>query len=647
MERFILNIIILKFCVNFNEALICESKRIIYDKNLVLSIGNSLSNITVIYDFSDISEIQCNVTSDFIFVIPRQPVNLQINKYMLEVLKMKYISLYNYKGILLFETGYQFFTLSYFSMYFSNLDFYFNDSIINSNCSYINFLRTKMQFNIMYKKAYFSKGVKYSNKYCVEIFDIFKFELLNFGQLTNTFLRRNYFNIIKGRYFKKMSYYPVNLYLEMYQLDITSDLLNENLFKKLEKLVIQGTISFIEANIFRSMELNHIIFNIDNLRQVLHKSSNILNFKNSYIQVVFLNTNNYDFQDQDYCVFKRIFKVVNFVLRKDKNNCSCTLKLLIYSTYSLREYYQNYINQYSLLLKNNNVSIDICFDYNMSMCNYTYLNNFCTGYVSDSTQTNYAMYLNFYNIGHFLNIYEFISQIIFLPFLSIIGIFLSIFSNKIVLIILSKKESENNLFKFLFINNCFNICYCIMMLLKLTNKCIINNGIYCPSYYKTDFVQYFDIYIIKYSASAIKLSSCITEFLISYSRLQGILSKKVSNPNNRSKFSYKNYFICILLISLLISLVKKVQYKINYGRSFIYSELIEAQYFTSYDIRFLNHYFNSITSFSFPYDDLDKNFCKKNDNDSTYVKFENCSILKYFLYAYYVLADLLLFVMIF
>lgn len=73
------------------------------------------------------------------------------------------------------------------------------------------------------------------------------------------------------------------------------------------------------------------------------------------------------------------------------------------------------------------------------------------------------------------------------------------------------------------------------MLLSLANKCIVDNGIYCPDYNKYDFMQYFDIYVVKYILTVLKLSSGISELMISCSRYITITSKKVTNNNNFKK----------------------------------------------------------------------------------------------------------------
>lgn len=181
------------------------------------------------------------------------------------------------------------------------------------------------------------------------------------------------------------------------------------------------------------------------------------------------------------------------------------------------------------------------------------------------------------------------------------------------------------------------------MPLTLVNKCITINGIYCPSFYMNDIIQYFDIYILKYFASAMKLCSCITELAISFSRFKNI---KKLNQTNMTSSSHKLYIIILLSVTLAINVIKRLEYGLNHS------------YFNSEALNFFSRKIltdssvktdvSSFTKTSFPYDDLNVFFCLKKDKtlNVSYVVYDiilgSCSISKYILDFYYAFSCLLI-----
>jgi hypothetical protein len=83
-----------------------------------------------------------------------------------------------------------------------------------------------------------------------------------------------------------------------------------------------------------------------------------------------------------------------------------------------------------------------------------------------------------------------------------------------------KQEFNENMYRFIELNSIFNVAYCTVMILKLLTTCIFDEaGIFCSSAYETKAGQYFNIIVIHFLGSALKLGSSISYLMFAFSRL--------------------------------------------------------------------------------------------------------------------------------
>lgn len=184
----------------------------------------------------------------------------------------------------------------------------------------------------------------------------------------------------------------------------------------------------------------------------------------------------------------------------------------------------------------------ICFDYNLSTCNMSYILDLCHRRLDLSNQTSFVdyFYIYSYDIGFILYSFEFLTQIIISPWICVCGIIMCTASILTIKNKNMKSHLSSEFFRYSLLNNIFNLIYCLLIILKLVNKCIVNNSIYCPVYYKKEVVQYMDLIFLKYISASVKLCSCLSELMISVSRFKSI--KKYSSTSNQKNI-ISNYFL--------------------------------------------------------------------------------------------------------
>ena len=275
-----------------------------------------------------------------------------------------------------------------------------------------------------------------------------------------------------------------------------------------------------------------------------------------------------------------------------------------------------------------NSSVSPCNDYNFSKCNFVKMANNCNPYFLNQTEINSDILSN-YDIGYILSVFEFLTQIILSPLFCILGVICGILSIVTLRNKNKSKELSENVFIYSQIYFTFNIIYCFIALLKLINKCIKINGIYCPYYIRNENIKYMDIYLFKYWASSIKLCSSITELSIAISRLKSSLISHNKLLKLGSNASFRTYILINIIFSLALSSIKRLEFSINNSYyTGTAKNLFLPNPSTKEDV-------NSFSMMSFPDDDSNINYWKNYFNLNSYFYIlESCNILKYFLYAY-------------
>ena len=204
----------------------------------------------------------------------------------------------------------------------------------------------------------------------------------------------------------------------------------------------------------------------------------------------------YEFPDEDYFLIRNIpyMKILTFIMRADKIEWGCVLRQIVSRAVdNVIHFDTNYV--FEQISFNPNY-IKICLNMTLSNCSLDKLPELSS--INRSMVLKENNYESYYDIGYYLNMFEFFTQIIMLPIFEFLGLVFSIIS------IITLRNKKMSLFIFLELNCFFNIFYCLIKMSSLINRCIAVDGVYCPSYFFHDASQYFDIYVLKYLSSVIK-----------------------------------------------------------------------------------------------------------------------------------------------
>lgn len=477
--------------------------------------------------------------------------------------------------------------------------FFYTQNLLIEKCSYLTTDTKKNLFENWFSLSIiFGKNIAYMKDLCPYVFSDLTFRTLIFDQLSNTFIRNNYFTF----YQPNSSINPITslnyLKIDVYRIKIDKTILDNNVFKYVENLLFKGVLDSIDQEIFLNYtKLSQIYFRLKNLREFFYTTSNkwmdslnqdnqleddqkldqfvsqVTSYQTESVVVFvgfFEEDNKYYYPNEDICLFKdfphnrAVYPVLYFYNYTTKINCSCTILWLQRYKYIYKKYYNmtsdkiytfkdNFFEIYEynsqkfnfydndMFAYQMNPSIDglqeksretlpnYCSyqDENFLACNYTTMWSNCEKKSLDFKKE----YSNFYDISVKLYATEFILQIIMMPIFSFIGII----SNLMTLFVLRNKNEKENLkqifFKYAEVGCVFNIIFCLIMMSKLINFCLISNGIFCPDYYSLYSVQIFDIYMIKFFGSIVKFCSSFTEINVSLNRLKSLTNKKKSNKD--------------------------------------------------------------------------------------------------------------------
>lgn len=384
--------------------------------------------------FSNLHDINLNLVTKYSNIYSYTKLNSI--SYILSI-QLNTINLINFKGFLL--DSYFGKTNDLFFM-FSKIDFYYNETKVNSDCGLI------LQLNSPLNKDFISfyKGTKYSKKYCIEIFSNDYKNSLRLYSITKTFIRENSFEFIKDNRTKMMNGYD-KICLELYNINLDFKILNKYLFGGIQSLVIRGFLKKIDPNLFEPFQLiSQLVFDLENYKMIFHNSlyflESITQNNQTSINIFFLNTESYTFPDEDFCVFAKTVLNRNlffFITRKERVNCSCLFLFITNNSYSANAVTDLYSEDDDLFLHNNKHYNDFCLNRNNGDCNISFDIYQCN--ITNKSFTP-SMIQYDYQIANILYTFEFLTKIIITPMLNSIGIAICI----IILITLGNKNKKKN-----------------------------------------------------------------------------------------------------------------------------------------------------------------------------------------------------------
>ena len=491
-----------------------------------------------------------------------------------------------------------------YKIIFNNLEFQFflnGTQITTEMCSRENFNFKNLNIFGSLQDITLGFEIFYTKNVCPFIFMNTNLRRLVIKQITNSLIFRNQLEFIDINQTDNFDLNTTRLFMLKIQVvfDVVSiRLVNKFVFKNLVGLYISGQINEIQSDLFVFLnKIRFISINIENTRQFFHTGIKWMQSINKGLNVNLINITNttislnlivnsrvivnfaeditvfgtvYNYPDEDFCLFKdfpHAQLVYPSITLTETVNCSCTLLWLIrYSKYYMNEDYTHYDEglYWDYPIYFNLYSVRNCLHQNfnklLSACNLEtrlegcFNKNETLYFSSFSTNANYVFL--FKTLQYVIGVYV-------KPFFCVIGISTNLIVFFVVTNKKKKKNFNNSMYKHIKVNSVFNTLLCIINLISLMNLCIFPKLSYCSSIYKNKLSQYLKIYLIYLLGNSVKI--CCNCSYIAFSVSRFYLAS--SNPSGLFKkfqdLNQKKFYGITFLISLILSLFKVFQFKVN------------------------------------------------------------------------------------
>jgi len=519
------------------------------------------------------------------------------------------------------------------SISFSNFDFYYKNLLVYKTCDeqlMINF-SNENQFNGFMLS--FDHSIKYSLNTCPIIFSNINLRFINLGKISNSFIEKNIlgFQNISDALLNRINSSIFQLNLLLYHTDLNSNLLNKYVFAKIKSIDLNGQITGIQDDLFKSFgSLRMIRIRMQNIQNILVRNNKwfdhlnfdlnidpmnvtqVYNYDHRIIVIVFnqqyYKLTFYGYPEQDFCYFKNFPHnklVFPKLIPNYKSKCSCTELFLIQYSYlysSSINYYlgktpsKYYLSQYYIDGLIDNIfthCMNSSFKQALKNCNFEKRLNLCK--ISSNGKKKEEAYF-------YMNDWETLSkhsQIILSLYMNPIFSIISILFNLLIFIILSNKKEipkeMNKMYSYLKINSMFNIILIIIRLFKLIDTCS-NEDLICISIYsKSKNIQYFKIIFIRIIGNTFQAASNLTHITYTLSRYITVSNNKSNFLNFIHQISFKMYSVGILLFSFLLNIHIFFEYS-------IFNETTQISQLKTFDFKKINSYKQE------PFDDYKENF---------------------------------------
>jgi len=470
----------------------------------------------------------------------------------------------------------------------ANFDFYDDNNNLITKCDNSTI---KIKDNIFSGTSIlnFEYNTRFKENTCPLVFSNVYLSIIDL-KLSSSFVNKNILGFVQNNQdFKSLNSTIFHAKLMLYHTDLNAIILNKYVFTKLTILDLNGQITKIEEDLFKSFKLLAFIrFHVENINNVLVRNNKWLNSLNYDLKPIdpnnldqvldntkhiigliiyqaFYNHTFYDYPEQDLCYFKDFphNKLIMPRLRPNfKTKCTCTeLYLIQYSQkfgeqmkYILTSVPTNYylINYYPDVFNEKEFThcYNESFEKTIEKCNFKKRFNLCHVKSLDRKQNNFYFYMNDWN---FLTKY---SHLIFSLYLNVILSFVSILFQILILIVAKSKNMPkefNRMYSFLKINSCLNIIYITIRLFKLIDTCSSDDIVCTTIYSKSKFIQYFKIIFIRIIGNSFQTASNLTHIVFTLSRYITITNNK-SCLNYIHRISYKKFIFILLVLSLIVNI---------------------------------------------------------------------------------------------
>ena len=470
---------------------------------------------------------------------------------------------------------------------FVNVDFEFykNDKLLKS-CDEYEESNSSISKNYIFSQCEACSYVKFQSSrfktpICPLVFNSTDFYDLYFNDLIKSYYKTNVFRFLN--YSKPIDFNVTYFILEnFYGLDLDSNLIPVNMFRRMPNFVFDGEINSIQTDLFKSLtSLKSIKFSpiyfgsfvkrrgIEWIRSINYGlkvdlgdlssvKENIDMIKEIGFEVwtsnsFYSDSKKHFFNDEDFCLFRDFpfEQLVTFNLYlyygMNKLDSSCTTLWLI-------QYYPVYIkfipinkmleyNQTFQIINNAESLLTKCdFEKRIKMCkkSHHYSNK----------NLNKMNFIIFFMTFH----------LIITPLICLFGILTNI---QIIFVVIKNRSTlKENQYIYMAVNSGSNIVILMIQIFELINECHEPFGLYCSAVYKYKVAQYFKIIFGETISSFFRLLSNFTFLAFSINRLS-LIGKQNKLFEFFSKMKIKIYIGIVIIISAIFSLIKAFRFKIN------------------------------------------------------------------------------------
>jgi len=500
---------------------------------------------------------------------------------------------------------------SYFDFYSSGILLDRNNCNQNSSVD----LRLFSQIHILF----FRESI-YSDQVCPYSFRNADISSLCMEKISSSFLSTNKLGFLDlNEPIKNLNCTISHFQLFAYRLELNSKVLNENIFKNLSVLDLDGIVNSIQKDVFKNLNNLRIIrIRTQNIKNLFVKNNQWLDYINYYkklptsrsidikiaidlITVLVLyqsiiNVTYYEFPDEDICFFRK-FPHFRFVLPDLKpteySKCSCTELFLIQYVYEIRNTIQYVLGKfitsyylaeyYSDRITSNRYSrcFNKTFKEAIERCNFKIKFKNC--HIDQATPSNNQFYFYIYDLIYVSKSIDFWLS----KYINVIISIVAILTNIFIIIILSTKIIQDKLYVYLKLNSVLNLLFSLITLIRY----IVNNEITSEQLKFSVYYQYFNIIFIKLIGNSIKTCSSISYLSFTLARYLNISNNQNSFLKILNTLPIKTYLLFVLILSGAINAFVYFEFTTVAFRSNINQfHFISGKNFTSYKQDSYNDY---------------------------------------------------------
>ena len=480
----------------------------------------------------------------------------------------------------------------------ARFEFYYNNKLISSceDFTRLNFTEPKSVFQLGTKSRqvyYTFENTRFPNSVCPFFFNNIQANRMTFILMIKTFYKSSFLKFSSNYKSAQQNSYVKSLYMEKIEkIDIDSYLLNENVFKSIITLSIDGEINSIQEGIFKPFTyLRTIYLELNYFENLIHKGTKWISSINHGFHINLSNQTQLKLNinrlvkisvddksqnrraneimtilvhDEDFCLFKdfpfdQMVLLLIHELTKRIENLSCTLVWL------MNDYHLYY--KYVIELDQSVIVGDKCYLSIYQEGNWTEMVEKCDfkKRIENCERGQRLEYKSEWSKNDTKEIVILI-EFILIFIIPLVGLF-GLLTNTFIVFVVSLGENKEYLkakqYSYMRISSLANALVCLISIFTPMYQCQSFDGIFCSSIHHLVFTQYFRIICVEFISSVLKMLSNFSYvgFLITRSSLIGKNHGKFIKVF--SELSIIKFTSASLFLSVIFSIVKIFHYQVN------------------------------------------------------------------------------------